>query len=116
MDETKLADLLDTLGQNSNFKLFPYYAVCFNAIPSAIKLSLPQEGSKELLNSILQNLELEKFSFKPIFKNWHTENTKNAMISDNYVYEYVFKSESRRMLIHLIARSEERRVGKECRL
>ena len=103
MDETKLADILDTLGQNNNFKLFPYYAICFNAIPSAVKLSLPQEGSKELLDSILQNLELEKFSFKPILKNWRTENTKNATISDNFVYEYVFKSDARRMLIHLIA-------------
>ena len=103
MEDAKLADILDSLGQNNNFKLFPYYAICFNVIPSAVKLSLPQEGSKDFLNSILQNLELEKFSFKPILKNWRTENTRNATISENFVYEYVFKSEERRMLIHLIA-------------
>ena len=103
MDETNLSDILDMLGQNGNFNLFSYYVVSFKAIPSAIKLSLPNEGSKELLDSILENLELEKFSCKPILKNWRTENTKNATLSSNYVSEYVFKSESRRMLIHLIA-------------
>ena len=103
MDETKLSGILDMLGQSDRFSLFPYYVISFNTIPSAVKLSLPGESSKELLNSIVQNLELDKFSFKPILKNWRTENTKNATISDDYVYEYVFKSESRRMLIHLIA-------------
>jgi len=103
MDETKLSGILDMLGQSDRFSLFPYYVISFNTIPSAVKLSLPGESSKELLNSIVQNLELDKFSFKPILKNWRTENTKNATVSDDYVYEYVFKSESQRMLIHLIA-------------
>jgi len=103
MDETRLTDLLDMLGQNDHFSLFPYYVVSFNTIPSAIKLNLPNEGSKEFIDSIIQNLELENFSFKPVFKNWRTENAKSAVISDNYASEYVFKSEAHRMLIHIIA-------------
>ena len=103
MEDIKLAEFLDMLGQNGNFGAFPYYVVSFKAIPSTIRLSLPNEGSKELISSILENLELEKYAFQPIMKNWRTENTKDATLSDNFVSEYVFKSEAHRMLIHLIA-------------
>ena len=103
MDVTMLADILDSLGQNGNFSLYPYYVISFNLIPSAIRLNLPIEGTKELLNSILQSLELEKFAFEPVLKNWRTENMKDATLADNFVNEYVFKSESRHMLIHLSA-------------
>jgi GTPase SAR1 family protein len=103
IDDSNLAELLDMLGQNGNFSLFPYYLISFKSIPSAVKLNLPAEGSKEFLNSILQQLELDKFEFKPVLKNWRTENDKNAVLSDNYPHEYVFKSEPHHMLIHLIS-------------
>ena len=34
MNETTLAELLDSIGPNTNFKLFPYYAMCFDLVPS----------------------------------------------------------------------------------
>jgi len=101
MDKATLAEIFDAIGPGGNFNLFPYYVTCFDIIPSAVKLILPQDGSKEISDAILQQLELEKFSFKPILKNWRTENDKNAIGSEDYVYEYVLKSDTRRMLIHL---------------
>lgn len=103
MDDTQLADIFDMLGPNGNFNLYSYYVINFRKIPSSVNLNLHSENSKELINSIIQNLELEKFAFEPVLKNWRTENTKTAVFSDNYVSEYVFKSESRRMLIQVMA-------------
>lgn len=103
MNETTLAELLDSIGPNTNFKLFPYYAMCFDLVPSTIKIHLQEEGTKEKTAKILEELNLEKFAFVPVLKNWRTENTKDAKTSEDFVYEYVFKSDSHQMLIHFLA-------------
>jgi hypothetical protein len=102
MEELTLGSLLDTFGQNNRFKLFPYFTVCYGTFPSALKLSLLMEESKDVVDSVLQQLNLEHFSFKPVFKNWLTDDSKDAAISGDYAYEYVFKSETKQMLIHFL--------------
>jgi hypothetical protein len=104
MDELFFGNLFETFAsQNSRFKLFPYFTICFGVLPSAVKLALPLEGSKVILDSILQDIGLDTFSFTPIFKNWTTDDSKDAKMSDDYAYEYVFKSDSGQMLIHLLS-------------
>jgi hypothetical protein len=102
MNDTTLAELLDSIGPNTNFKLFPYYATCFNLIPSTIKIHLHEDGNKEKAEKILEELDLQKYSFEPVLKNWRTENARDAKISEDFVYEYVFKSETHQMLIHFL--------------
>jgi len=104
MEDLFLGNLLDSFShQNSRFKLFPYFIACFDVLPSAIKVSLPVEGSKDIIDSILRHIGLEKFSFTPVFKNWLTDDSKDAKMSDDYAYEYVFKSTSGQMLIHFVS-------------
>ncbi len=102
MEDFALGNLLDSYGQNNRFKLFPYFTVCFGAFPSAVKLALPTDESKAIIEVVLQQLELETHAFKPIFKNWLTEDSKDASLADDYAYEYVFRSETRQMLIHIL--------------
>ncbi|MBL8098513.1 MAG: AAA family ATPase [Anaerolineales bacterium] len=103
MNEFSLAELLDSIGPNTNFKLFPYYAKCFDLIPSTIKIHLQEDGTQEKATKILEELDLGKYAFEPVLKNWRTENSKDAQPSEDFVYEYVFKSESHQMLIHFLA-------------
>lgn len=92
--------------QNNGFKLFPYFTICFGVLPSAVRLVLPIETSKDVIDSILKCIDLEKFSFTPVFKNWITDDSKDAKMSDDYAYAYVFKSESGHMLIHLLSQHQ----------
>ena len=103
MEDPTLENLLDTFTQNNRFKLFPYFTVCFGSFPSALRITLPLEGSKEVVDSILKYISLEKYAFTPVFKNWFTDDSKDASMSDDFAYEYVFKSESRQMLIHVLS-------------
>ena len=103
MDSSSLEALLESFDQNNRFKLFPYFTVCFGSFPSALKTILPIESSKESIDSILQHINLGRFVFTPVFKNWATEDSKDAKMSDDYAYEYVFKSESGQMLIHFLS-------------
>jgi len=110
MEDLTLGNLLDTFGQNSRFKLFPYFTICFGAFPSAIKLNLPVEESRDVITAILGQLDLDKFAFKPVFKNWFTDDTKDTQIADDYAYEFVFKSDTKQMLIHFLSQHKSMQV------
>ncbi len=103
MDEPMIGTLLDSYNQNNRFKLFPYYTVCFGGFPSSLKIVLPIEGSKTVIDSILQEIDFEKYHFTLVFKHWFTDDSQNAKMEEDYAYEYVFKSEEGQMLIHFIS-------------
>jgi hypothetical protein len=100
MQDLTFSNLLESFSQNNRFKLFSYFTYCFDAIPSSLKINLPVEGLKEVIDTVLEHMGLEKYSFTPVFKNWNTDDSKEAKVSDDYAYEYVFKSDSGQMLIH----------------
>ena len=101
MEEPLFGTLLDAYDHFSRFRLSSYYIVCFGALPSAVRIELPVERTRETLKSVLKSMELERFGFVVVFQNWRTEDFQNANPSDDYSYEYVFKSQNGRMLIHV---------------
>lgn len=104
MTETPSANLLDSLDLNKRFKTSAYFTICFNSLPSSLHLVLSSDKKQDAVDAILAEMELEKFNFTTVFKNWSTEDFQNSQPSDDYVFEYVFKSEAGRMLIHFTAR------------
>ena len=104
MESQSLESLFDGFSHHHNgFKLFRYFTASFGVLPSSVRIVLPVEGSKEVLDSLLKHIGLERFSFVPVFKNWHTDDSKGAKMAEDYAYEYVFKSEPAQMLIHFIS-------------
>jgi hypothetical protein len=104
MEDLSLASLFDGFSHHHNgFKLFRYFTICFGSLPSSVRTVLPVEGSKEVIDSIVDHMGLNRFSFMPVFKNWHTDDSKAAQPSDDYAFEYVFKSENGQMLIHFLS-------------
>lgn len=104
MEHHLLGNLFESyIHTNDRFKLFAYFTTCFGVLPSAVKADLPIEGSSEVIPSVLQSMDLERFGFTTVFKNWRTEDSKDATREQDYAYEYVFKSDSGQMLIHFIS-------------
>jgi hypothetical protein len=104
MENQSLESLFDGFTHHHNgFKLFRYFAACFGVLPSAVRIVLPVEGSKEVIDTILEHIGLDRFSFVPVFKNWHTDDSKDAKVADDYAYEYVFRSETGQMVIHFLS-------------
>lgn len=111
MEDLSLASLYDGYTHHNNgFKLFRYFTACFGVLPSSVRVILPVQGANEVIDSVLQHIGLEHFSFVPVLKNWHTDDSKAAKMSDDYAYEYVFKSESGRMLIHFVSQYQSIQV------
>lgn len=104
MTEQRSANLLDSLDSNKRFKTSAYFTVCFDTLPSSVRLVLSADKKQDIVTAMIQEMELDKFAFTTVFKNWSTEDFQNAQPTDDYVFEYVFKSESGHMIIHFTAR------------
>jgi hypothetical protein len=104
MTDSNSVNLLDSLDLNKRFKTSAYFTVCFNALPSSLHLVLSSDKKQGTVEAILQEMELDKYDFTTVFKNWSTEDFQNSQPSDDYVFEHVFKSETGRMVIHFTAR------------
>ncbi len=100
MDQPVVGTLLDVYRIN-HFSLPSYYVLCFGVLPSGIGVELPIEPSKEAVDSILKAIDFQRFGFEPCFKYWITGDFQDAKLADDYVYEFLWKSEPGRMLIHL---------------
>lgn len=100
MDKPIIGTLLDAY-RLSHFSLPSYYVLSFGVAPSGISIELPIERSKETVDAILKSIDLERFAFEPCYKNWITADFQGAQLSDDYVYEYLFRSDPGRMLIHM---------------
>ena len=100
MDKPVVGTLLDAY-RFPHFSLPGYYVVCFGVLPSGISIELPVERSKDAVDSVLGSIDFKQFEFEPSYKNWITGDFQDAKPSDDYVYEYLFKSETGRMLIHM---------------
>lgn len=104
MDEPNFGTLLESLDQNKRFKSASYFLICFGVLPSAVHLTLSTDRTKEMVEMMLKEMDLERHAFRAVFKNWVTEDFQNAQPSGDYVYEYVFKSDEGRMIVHFVAR------------
>ncbi|MBK9782587.1 MAG: AAA family ATPase [Anaerolineales bacterium] len=104
MENPITGTLFDSLDQNKRLKPSAYYSICFGTLPSNVRLALTLDRTKETVDTLLEQMELGTFEFTTVFKNWVTEDFQNAKPDDDYVFEYLFKSELQRMVIHFVAR------------
>jgi len=101
MKKTVLGSLLDSYSTFGQFETATYYAVCFGTLPSRIRIDLSAEKSRERIEPVLQSIDLQKFGFDIVYKNWVTDESKKLKSPEDYAYEYLFKSDTERMLLHL---------------
>jgi hypothetical protein len=100
MDKSRVSDLMEVF-RNYHFSLPSYYVHCFETVPSGISMELPVEPSRQAVDSVLKTIDFDKWAFRLCFKNWITGDFQDAKLSDDYVYEHLFQSDSGHMLIHV---------------
>jgi len=102
MEKPVVGTLLDSFGSFGQFNLGTYYVTCFGVLPSNMKVSLPTESPKNTVEEVLKTIDLTKFSFDPILKDWRVdEETTTEDVFDNYAYDFLFRSVTGRMLLQV---------------
>jgi hypothetical protein len=103
MEKSVVGTILDSFGAFGQFNLGAYYVTCFGVLPSSLKINLPSEKPKDTVEEVLKTIDLTKYSFEPVLKDWRTgEENKAEDLFDDYAYEFLFKSSSGRMLIQVM--------------
>ncbi len=99
LNETKMPQLIDAYNAYNEFERSSYFTVCFNALPSNLRFEAPLRESKENIEMVMASIDFAHLAIKEVFKNWTTEDVKNADPSDDYPYEYLLKSESKKLVL-----------------
>ncbi|HKY52673.1 MAG TPA: AAA family ATPase [Anaerolineales bacterium] len=99
MEKPVIGTLLNAYSTFGHFELAAYYSICFGIVPSSLKIDLPFERSKEEIDSVLQYMDLPQLGFITVFKHWIADDAKNTKPFEDLAVEYLFKSESKRMLV-----------------
>ncbi len=92
----KMIEAYDSYG---DFDRNLYFALVFNMPPSSLELRIPMKDNKEMMETTLSILNFEHLDMETVFKNWNTKDFKNSMITDDFIFEYLFKSTSRNVVI-----------------
>lgn len=93
-----MRDLTRVYEAYGDFETNAYYSICFNTVPSIMKLDLPLKVSKKNMEDVLASIDLDRLKLKPVYKNWKTHASRDAASSKDFPYEYLYKSEEHKLL------------------
>jgi len=102
-----MAELINALDNYNEFERGSYFAVCFDQIASKLLFDTPLEESKENMEAVLETIDLDSQEIEVVFKNWNTEDAKNADFSKDFPHQYLLKSKSKKLVIWLSLAYEE---------
>lgn len=76
-----------------------YFTYCFDRLPSKIFFEASLRPSKEQTEEVLQIILSAIPDMEIMYKNWKTDNSKNADQSKDYPYKYLLKHPSEKLLV-----------------
>lgn len=96
-----MAELIHAFNDYNNFDRGSYFIICFDQIASTLLFDTPLEESKENMEAVLETIDLQSMEIEVVFKHWNTENAKNVDLSNDFPYQYLLKSKSKKLLVWL---------------
>ncbi len=94
-----MSELLKAYDSYNDFEKSSYFTLVFDLLPSTLFLKLPLEESKENIKNVIETLNLTDKNYELIFKDWQTEDAKNADFSADYPYQLLYKSKIQKSII-----------------
>jgi DNA replication protein DnaC len=94
-----MTDLINSFDSYKDFNRHAYFTVCFGTLASGLLAEVAIEGNKENMEKVIELIDLNSIELEVVFKKWMTEDDKDSELSSDYVFEYIFKSESNRLIV-----------------
>ncbi|MEM9897721.1 MAG: AAA family ATPase, partial [Bacteroidota bacterium] len=88
-----------------------YFTLSYDILPSKLDFTFPMKMKKENMDLILDILDLSKWSMKPLTQSWKIERMKTVDDQADFVYKYLFQSETRHLLLYIDLSGEELEVA-----
>jgi hypothetical protein len=96
-----MAELIQAYDSYNDFERDTYFVVCFDALPSSVRMEAPLKANKENMERVLSLLQFEQQGLEIAFKYWKTDDSNDADFSKDYPYEFLYKSRERHLLVWL---------------
>jgi hypothetical protein len=99
--------LIDAYNSYKEFERTSYFTVCFDALPSDLRFETPLIESRENMERVISSIDFTHLKIKEVFKNWSTEDEKNADSSNDYPYQYLLKSDLKKLVLWITLERNE---------
>ncbi len=99
--------LINAFDSSNEFERSSYFTICFNTLPSHLRFKTPLNESRENMEAVMAAIDFEDIRIKEVFKNWNTEDAKNADSSNDYPYQYLLKSEIKKLVLWISLENDE---------
>ena len=99
--------LLDTFDFYNDFTQNAYFAHIFEVLPSSLRLKTPLKETRENMEAVIEAIDLVSQKLVPVFKNWKTEDARDADRARDFPYQQLYKSENRKLIIWVTLGEEE---------
>ncbi len=96
-----MLQLIDAYNSYKEFDRSAYYTVCYNVLPSSLRFETPLHESKQNMEAVVDFIDFTELTIREVYKNWSTEDVKNADSSNDYPYEYLLKSETKKLVLFI---------------
>lgn len=94
-----MSELIKSFDMYNDFERSSYFTICFDTLSSAIAFQSSVKETKENMEKALEILNLATWEVEVVFKNWTTEDSRNADFSKDFPYQYLFKSTSHKLIV-----------------
>jgi hypothetical protein len=94
-----MAELIDALDDFNYLDRYAYFTVCFNQLASTLAFGTPLDENKENMAAVIENIDVHSQEMEVIFKHWRPKNRKDADVSKDYPYQYLWKSKSKNLIV-----------------
>lgn len=94
-----MAKLIDSFDSSGEFGRYAYFAFCFEQLPSSLGFETPLKMGRAQMETVLETIDLPSQEMEVIFKYWDTEDTKEPDADEDFPYQQLLKSKSRKLLI-----------------
>ncbi|MDN3688113.1 AAA family ATPase [Cyclobacterium jeungdonense] len=96
-----MAELINSFNYYNEFERYSYFSVCFDRLPSSVGFETPLKMDRAHMEMVLETIDLAAQEMGVVFKHWNTEDTKVADFSEDFPYQYLLKSKTKKLLIWL---------------
>jgi hypothetical protein len=99
--EQSMPELFDSFDINKSFDREAYFTILYNKLASKLVFETPLEEKREIMEAVLSKIDLAAHELQLVYKYWNVEDVNRVNPSNDFPYEYFFKSDSRKLLISI---------------
>ncbi len=100
-----MTELIKSFDAYHDFDRAAYFTISFDAIASDMLAEIPLEETKENMEKVIELIDPAANDLEIVTKSWNTKDDQDTELSSDYIFEYLFKSPGKRLVLWVSLRN-----------